>query len=57
MDSTVIIEEQLFNECFWKFIKEKVGISRIYPTNTNSRSKNKKVLSMEERQERIAMML
>lgn len=57
-ESTVIIQNQAFNECFWKFIKEKVGIHKIYPSSGfATRSKNKKVLTMEQRQERIAIML
>ena len=54
--STVMIEEQTFSDCFWRFVKEKCGVSRIYPS-ANQRSKNKKVLSMEQRQERINVML
>jgi len=47
-----------FSECFWRFIKEKVGITRVYPAVGASRQqKNRKVTSFEERQERISKML
>ena len=49
---------ETFSDCFWRFIKENVGISRIYPVSIpTSRQKNKKVLTLEERQERINAML
>lgn len=49
----------MFSECFWKFIHEKVGITRIFPANpsTSKTSTNKKVISLAERQERIDIML
>ena len=45
------LTETTFSECYWKFIRENVGITRI---NTSSRlsarqKKNKKVFSFEER--------
>mmetsp|Transcript_17877 Transcript_17877/g.30378 ORF Transcript_17877/g.30378 Transcript_17877/m.30378 type:complete len:188 (+) Transcript_17877:19-582(+) len=47
-----------FSECFWKFIKENVGITKIYPAVSSHRQqKNRKVPSFEERQERIDRML
>ena len=49
---------ETFSDCFWRFIKENVGVSRIYPVSVpTSRQKNKKVLTLEERQERIDAML
>ena len=48
----------MFSESFWRFIKEEVGISRIYPVSSpNTKQKNKKVLSLAERQDRIDQML
>ena len=39
-------------------MKENVGISRIYPVSSpNKQAKNKKILSLEERRERINLML
>jgi len=32
-----IHDPSLFSECFWKFIKERVGVSRIYPTINTTR--------------------
>jgi hypothetical protein len=34
-----------------------VGISRIYPSNNGSSSKNKKVLTIDQRQEKIDAMI
>ena len=52
------MESQSFAECFWKFIKENVGITRIYPVSApNKQQKNKKVPTLEERKERIDLML
>jgi len=48
---------QVFSDCFWKFIKERVGIPRVYPTATTRQSKTKKAVSFEERQEKIEKML
>lgn len=48
--------DYLFSECFWKFIKERVGIPKIYPMVARQ-SKTKKVITFEERQEKIAEML
>ena len=46
-----------FSECFWKFIKERVGIPKVYPTVTGRQSKTKKSISFEERQDKIDKML
>ena len=48
----------MYSECFWKFIKERVGIPRVYPMASPARqSKTKKVVTFEERQEKIDKML
>ena len=46
------------SDVFWKFIRENVGIARLTNSQTGASrvSKNKKVLSLEERQERIDLM-
>ena len=50
--------DMVFSECFWKFIKERVGIPRVFPTASAARqSKTKKVITFEERQEKIDKML
>lgn len=41
--------EQMYSDCFWKFIKERVGIPRVYPSVSGRQSKAKKVLTSEER--------
>ena len=45
------------SEVFWRFVKENVGISRVVSGNNRGSSKLQKVLTMEERQERIDLML
>ena len=57
--STVTMDNQTMSECFWKFIKENVGISTIYPSTAGSNrvSKNKKIKTLKERQETIEIML
>lgn len=58
MDIEIDQTPQAFSECFWKFIKEEVGIPRVFPTNSTARqSKTKKVISFEERHEKIDKML
>lgn len=47
----------MFSECFWKFIKERVGIPKVYPMTTARQSKAKKVITFEERQDKIEKML
>jgi len=57
--STVTSENITMSEAFWRFIKENVGISTIYPSTAGSKSisKNKKVKTLEERQKNIEYML
>ena len=48
-----------FENCFWKFIKENVGISKVHTASTTSLrlQKSKKSISFEERYDRVTKMV
>ena len=58
-ETTTMKEDPVtFSECFWRFIKEKVGITRVYPSVGSSRQqKTRKATSFEERHEKVTKML